>query len=124
MCTWLSCQSSLQSRTSCSHFGGPTLSQWPHSELEGAPRHVDAPVPHAHTVHAHLCWHKAHAVGVVPHSNQLSRLTGSRGGGDLSCDVLQVYRCRQTGYYAFLLCVFIHITDSLVMFFIIKLLIK
>ncbi|KAF3856763.1 hypothetical protein F7725_017486 [Dissostichus mawsoni] len=76
------------SRTSCPHLGGSPLSQGPHSELEGAAWHVHTPVPHTHAVHAHLRGNEAHTVGVVARSDQLCRLAGPRGGGDLGGDVL------------------------------------
>lgn len=76
-CTWFSCQSSLQSWTSCSHFVRTSLPQWSHGELEGAARHVHAPVPHAHAVHAHLRRHKPHVVCVVAGGDQLSRPPGA-----------------------------------------------
>ncbi|MEQ2167260.1 hypothetical protein GOODEAATRI_002283, partial [Goodea atripinnis] len=77
-CTWLSSQSSFQAWSTGSHFGSSALSQWTHSELEGAAWYMDTPVLHTDAVHTHLCGHEPHTIGVVAHGNQFSGLTGSR----------------------------------------------
>lgn len=96
VCTWLPCLCSFQARTSNSDLGGPALAQRSHGELEGATRHVLSACPHAHTVHAHLSGHKAHAVGVVAEGNKLGGTACSGGGEDLGSDVLQVHSCKET----------------------------
>lgn len=90
VCTWLSDLRPLQSRAPSLHLLGPSFSQGPHSELEGAAGHVHAPILHAHSVHAHLGGNEAHAVGVVSDGDKLGRLSGSGGRRDLGADLVGV----------------------------------
>ncbi|CAG5977706.1 unnamed protein product [Menidia menidia] len=65
------------------HFGGAALPQGPHGELEGAARHVHAPVAHADAVRARLRGNEPHAVGVVAGGDQLGGPNGAGGRGHL-----------------------------------------
>lgn len=63
--TWDPCYSSVQASSSGSDLVGPSFSQRPHSELEGTPRNVLAPILHVHSVSSHFLRDKADAVGAV-----------------------------------------------------------
>lgn len=75
--TWHTDFRLLQPGASCTHFLGPSFSQRPHCELEGAAWDVLPAVLDIYRVHAHLMWHEAHAVGVVAHRYNLSRFSGA-----------------------------------------------
>lgn len=63
--TWDPCHPSIQASSSCSDLVGPSFSQGPHSELEGAPGDVLAPILNVNSVSTHLLRDEADAVGAV-----------------------------------------------------------
>lgn len=69
--TWDPCHSSVQAGSSSSDLVGPSFSQGPHSELEGAPGDVLAPIFHVNSVSSHLLRDEADAVGAVLSFNDL-----------------------------------------------------
>lgn len=69
--TWDPCHSSVQAGSSCSDLVGPSLSQGPYGELEGAPGDVLAPVFNVNSVSSHLLRDEADAVGAVLSFNDL-----------------------------------------------------
>ncbi len=86
--TWDPCHSSVQPGSSCSDLVGPSLSQGPHSELEGAPGDVLAPVFNVNSMSSHLLRDEADAVGAVLSFNDLCVLRLSSRTRHQSCHLL------------------------------------
>lgn len=86
--TWDPCHSSVQPRPPCPDLVGPSLSQWPHSELEGAPGDVLATIFNVNSVSSHLLRYEADAVGAVISFNDLCVLRLSSRTRHLSCHLL------------------------------------
>lgn len=96
--TWDPCHPSVQPGASCSDLVGPSLSQGPHSELEGAPRDVLAPVFNVHNVRPHLLRDEADTVGAVLSSDDLCVLHLPTGTRHLSRHLLVTgFTCRTDG---------------------------
>lgn len=82
------CYSSVQTGSSCSDLVGSTFSQRPHSELEGAPGNVLAPIFNVYSVSSHLLRDEADAVGAVLAFNDLCFLRLPSRTGHLSRHLL------------------------------------
>lgn len=82
--TWDPCDSSVQAGPSCSDLVGPSLSQGPHSELEGAAGDVLAAVLDIDSVGSHFLRDEAHAVGAAPSIHNVSIQGFPTGAGHLS----------------------------------------
>lgn len=82
------CHSTIQSGSSCSDLVGPSLPQGPHSELEGAPRDMLAPVFNIDNVRSHFLRDKADAVGAVLSFDDLCVLRLPCRTRHLSCHLL------------------------------------
>ena len=86
--TWDPCHSSVQSGSSCSDLVGSSLPQGPHSELEGAPGDMLAPVFNVYCMSSHLLRNEADAVGAVLSFNDLCILRLPSRTRDLSRHLL------------------------------------
>lgn len=86
--TWDSSHSSVQARAAGSSLVSPPFPEGAHSELEGAPGDVLAPVLHMNGVGAHFLRDEADAVGAVLSSEDLCVLGLAPRTGHLSRHLL------------------------------------